>query len=69
MAEIQSVIFDNTRWNIPKAVKWLKENDMKHYKVDIKPRTYRFRQLDPKQFKKYRTKTTAKGITFIIGFN
>lgn len=66
--QIQSVIFDNTKWNIPKAVEWLKANNFIAQKVDIKPRTYRFRQFDPSRFKRYRTKTTAKGITFIIGF-
>lgn len=69
MSQVQSVVFDRLKWNIPKAVKWLKDHGFRAYKVDIKPSTLRFRQMDPSQFKKYRTKTTSDGINLVIGFN
>jgi len=68
MSKIQSVLFDNRKWSIPKAEQWLKENNFKNIKIDVTPRYYRFRQFNPKDFKKFRTETTTKGISFIIGF-
>ena len=65
---IQSIVFDNRYWSIPMAVKWLKDHGYKATKVDTKFRTYRFRQLNPNLFTKFRTKSTTQGITFIIGF-
>lgn len=69
MSQVQSVIFDNTRWTIKRAIEWLKAHGFVFKKVDIKPRTYRFRQLDPNKFNKYRIKQTADGISLVIGFN
>tara|TARA_R100000231_G_scaffold120356_1_gene90464 strand:- start:1199 stop:1432 length:234 start_codon:yes stop_codon:yes gene_type:complete len=72
-SNIQSIVFlKNKGWTIPKAEKWLKENNYKKSfygkGVDIKFKNQlRYRQIAPSRFKKYITKKKQNGIMFIIG--
>jgi len=65
---VQSIIFDKKMFTVAKAQKWLRNNKFKYTKVDKKLHTLRFRQIDPKVFKRFRTKKIANGISFVIGF-
>ncbi len=65
---VQSILFDRKIWNITKAKNWLKMNKFKSKKVDVKTNTLRFRQINPKNFKRFRSKKITSSITFIIGF-
>ncbi len=66
---VQSVIFDKSRWTEKKAKKWLKLHGFKsNYKEpDITKNFIRFRQREP-TFLRYSTKKTDDGIEFIIGY-
>lgn len=64
---IQSVLFPNDKFTLQKAKKWLRENDHKITKVDKTENYLRFRQEDPDNFKKYRTKTLPNGVQFVLG--
>ncbi len=72
-SEIQSVIFDNTKWDKTKAVQWLKDHDMVSAKVDETPNTLRYRQKDPAGFKTFRVITpganVGKSLKAADGFN
>ena len=67
---VQSVIFNKKQWTIPKACKWLKENNYIHTDVDKKPNFIRFRQIDPDNFDRdiysYTTHRLPDGIELII---
>jgi hypothetical protein len=65
-ANIQSVLFKRPEWKLTECKKWLKKHGFK-FDVDKKPEHYRFRQLDPELFSKYRTKKINDNIEFIIG--
>jgi len=62
------VIMDKDKWSLPQAKKWLKKHHLKTG-VDEKRNTWRFRQYDPSLKKKYRSLTTSKGITFVLGIS
>jgi hypothetical protein len=64
--QIQSVLFKRPEWKLTECKKWLKKHGFKT-DVDKKPEHYRFRQLDPELFNKYRTKKIGDNIEFIIG--
>lgn len=66
---VQSIVFDRKDFNVISAKKWLKENDFKYGKSDIKKSTIRFRQEDPSNFKKasFRNKPITKSIMLVIG--
>ena len=64
--KIQSVIFKRPEWTLVKCKQWLKKHGYK-YDVDKKPDHFRFRQLEPEMFEKYRTKKIGDNIEFIIG--
>ncbi len=66
--KVQSVIFDSKKWTIPKAKKWLSENNYISPKVDRKLNTLRFRQLNPEEYKEwsYTTHRLPDGIELVI---
>ena len=64
--KIQSILFKRPEWKLTECKKWLKKHGYKT-DVDKKPEHYRFRQLDPEMFEKYRTKKIGDNIEFIIG--
>jgi hypothetical protein len=66
--KVQSVIFDSKKWTIPKAKKWLSENNYISPKVDKKLNTLRFRQLEPELYKEwsYTTHRLPDGIELVI---
>lgn len=57
---VQSVIFRKPQWTEDSAIKWLDKHSYKHYKIDEEPHTIRFRQHDPLNHMKYRTKSLGK---------
>jgi hypothetical protein len=65
-SKIQSILFKKPEWKLKDCEKWLKKHDYK-YEVDEKPNHYRFRQFDPKLYKKYITKKLPDNIELIIG--
>jgi len=64
--QIQSVLFKRPEWKLSECKKWLKKHGFKT-DVDKKPEHFRFRQLEPEMFNKYRTKKIEDNIEFIIG--
>lgn len=67
-AEVQSIIFDIDKFGLNDAIKWLLKHKRKITKVDQTHKTYRFRQKNPKNYKRFRIKKIADGIKFIYGF-
>ena len=66
---IQSIVFDRTDWTIPKAKKWLKDNNHYSDSMDNNKKQIRFRQYNPEQLKNryyISKKIDDEGITFII---
>lgn len=69
---IQSILFDKKKWNIIKAIEFLKKHNYAHSKVDETKNYYRFRQINPIIIKKegfthYATKPLGKsGVELII---
>ena len=57
-SEVQSVLFDKTKWNAKEARKWLTEHKFHSGKLDVTDQYLRFRQNDPGKYKKLRTKKT-----------
>lgn len=72
--EVQSVIFNKTKWDAKRARKWLKENKHKSSKIDITDDYIRFRQIEPdeleqKGFTEYRNKPLGEsGIQLVIAY-
>jgi hypothetical protein len=70
MFEIQSVIFDNSLYNVGMARLWLKRNNIKPMKLpDKTAKYYRFRIEDPVKFKSFITQDVSTGVKVIIGFD
>lgn len=68
-SDIQSVIFSKNKYNLYDAILFLKHNNFKnHAFYDEKEKTYRFRQYDPRLFKRFRNKKVKDGVEFVIGF-
>ena len=66
---IQSVIFDKKKYNLYDAIMFLQQNNFpNHAFYDEKKNTYRFRQMDPRIFKRFRTKKIKDGVEFVFGF-
>ncbi len=71
MSVVQSLIFERPQWTIAGAKAWIKMNpQFKVKKIDVPEdgRTLRFRQEDPKKFKRFRIKPFGRGIKAVIGF-
>jgi hypothetical protein len=68
---IQSVIFSKDKWTLETSKKWLKRRSRKFKNVndvDETSTSYRFRQIEPSEFNKYRTIKKNNGIDFVIGY-
>ncbi len=68
-SEVQSVVFDKKYYTDKEAREWLKKHNFKGLDVDEKKNVLRYRQKDPKKFKRFRMKEIKKGIKFCIGYN
>lgn len=68
MSEVQSIIFDKKKWSVNSARAWLINNNFPSPKLDIQANFLRFRQKNPKKYRKFATKDMGKGIKFILGF-
>ena len=69
---IQSVIFHKDKWTLDNAKKWLKRRKRKFSNisdVDEKETSYRYRQVEPDEFSKYRTIKKKSGISFVLGYS
>ena len=59
---IQTILFDNTLWNIKQARSWLRKHGLKYRdKVDETENYLRFRQIPPQKDWRYITKV-LKGV-------
>lgn len=69
---IQSILLDTLLFSEPEAKKWIKTHGFKtHFGnkgVHITKNKYRYRQLEPFNDAKYRTKKVAKGVEFIMEY-
>lgn len=64
-SNVQSIVFDKNRWRLIDAQTWVKSFGYDD-KVDETPTSYRFRQFDPEEGKKYYTyKVKGQGMSFI----
>lgn len=69
MSEIRLLVFNPKQFSTEKARLWLKNNNIKPIKVvDRSTTQLRYRIVDPKKFKRFRTKIVKSGIMLIIGF-
>jgi predicted nucleic acid-binding Zn-ribbon protein len=66
-SEIQSVVFDSSKWDVEKAKEWLKKHNLKVSKVDETENTLRFRQKDPALYKRFRMVTPGEGVAKCLG--
>lgn len=65
--KVQSVLFDRKLFNVNTSREWLLRHHMKTIKYDIKDKYIRWRQLDPKLVKNYRTIRITDGVLFVMG--
>jgi hypothetical protein len=65
----QSISFKKQYWTVKRAKKWLKENGYKGLIVDETKNFYRFRQIDPEEFRQssFRTIYFKPTIMALIG--
>jgi len=71
-SQVHTVVFPQDEWTLKQAVKWLYAHGYKAPKVDYEANTMRFRQIDPKKFKRFATKivnSDGKKINLVIGFH
>jgi len=77
--DVQSVLFDTSKWSVDSAKDWLKSHGYKSGDVDKKSKWLHFRQNDPKKYSRYATsgkgssqaglkKLGDKGIIFRMGY-
>jgi hypothetical protein len=72
MPIVQSIVFKKDNIKLDDAIKWVKNNGYKIYKIDTTPTQYRFRQFSPELLKKrkikprYFTKVLSKTISFVM---
>jgi len=72
---VQSVLFDKSKFSLHLSKEWLKHHHYHLNKVDDKPKTYRFRQITPKEAKKqgytnFKTKKLGKsGVSLVLAYN
>jgi hypothetical protein len=59
--EVQSIIFDKTKWGVSEAKKWLKDHGKKSPAVDSTKEYHRFRQAPPGSFSKSSFRTISLG--------
>jgi hypothetical protein len=73
-SEVQSILFDTSKWTVDSAKEWLKRNKKKFGDVDQKKDYIHFRQSSPGKYKLFRTSTensnsklNKQGIKFRYG--
>jgi hypothetical protein len=66
--EVQTILFDKSKWTISAAKKWLKDHGYKVPSVDTTKEYHRFRQRPPFQFQRgtFRTINFGKNIKSVI---
>lgn len=66
--EVQTVLFDKTKWTVAKAKSWLTRKKYRVPEADTTKEYHRFRQRPPFQFKKgtFRTIEFGRGIKAVI---
>lgn len=68
-SNIQSILFDNNKWKVSDAHKWLRQHKFRPIKkVHITKNKLRFRLRNPTDFDRFRIRKISDGIEFIIGF-
>jgi hypothetical protein len=67
-SQTQSVLFMKRYWTKKRAVAWLNTHGYIHPKVDITEHYLRFRQQDPKLFKRMRMQQITPSIKLVLGF-
>lgn len=67
VVNLQTIILRKPFFTKRTARAWVKRRKYKFSKIDETPRTFRFRQLNPKLFKRFRTKVVNKNISLVIG--
>lgn len=68
VSNIQTVLFDNSKFSEEEAEEFLEEHKIKPIKsVHYTTNYLRYRIKDPKEFKKFYTKSIEDGIKFVIG--
>tara|TARA_R110000824_G_scaffold51503_3_gene143646 strand:+ start:301 stop:543 length:243 start_codon:yes stop_codon:yes gene_type:complete len=69
--KIQSVILSKKKFTLKQANNWIKKNNFKlsFYRkpVEKTKNFYRYRQIAPHHFKKYRMKKVSDGVEFVLG--
>jgi hypothetical protein len=66
---VQSVLIERKHYpTLGEAVQMLTSMGYNYYKHDITPHYFRFRQMDPSQFKGFFTKKGPKGVELVIGY-
>lgn len=68
--EVQSVIFDSSKFKGQQAVSWLREHNFKAPVKPDKTENYiRYRQHTPKRYKEFATMNVpgTKGVKFVLG--
>jgi hypothetical protein len=74
MQIVQSVVIDNSKFNLEQAANWIIRNNFKIKKIDATKSSFRFRQISPatlrkKGYNNYKTVGAIEGINLIIAFN
>jgi hypothetical protein len=66
---VQSIIIPKSIMTKSEAKKWVAKH-YKYIKIDEKVNTYRFRQIDPSNLKKYkfRTKRLPNGVELVLAY-
>jgi len=68
MSEVQSILFDNTQWQLTDALYWLQEHEIIPMKIHETKKHHRFRIKNPKNYSHFITKKLRHGISLVIGF-
>jgi len=62
---LQTILIPKDKFNLMKARKWLRDNNHSYYKIDVTPKFYRFRQVDPTPGSSYYTISLPDGIDLV----
>lgn len=67
MVIVQSIAIAKSLMNKKNAKSWVKANKFKVSKVHETAKSWRFRQRDPKEFKRFRSRIITPGVVFVFG--
>ena len=68
-SEVQSIIFERWIYDATRARKWLDNNKFKTIgKPKLSPTQLTYLIKHPQSFRRFRSKTSSKGISLVIGF-